>query len=78
MNSVWTIARKELSDSLRNRWLLAIAIVFAVLAVGIAWCGCIWSGWLRLYPGNHRQLGQPGHLPDSADCLAAGLRCNRW
>jgi Cu-processing system permease protein len=44
MNSVWTIARKELSDSLRNRWLLAIAIVFAVLAAGIAWFGAAASG----------------------------------
>ena len=29
MNSIWTIARKELSDSLRNRWLMAISLVFA-------------------------------------------------
>ena len=37
MNQVWNIARKELSDGLRNRWLLAISLLFAVLAVGIAW-----------------------------------------
>lgn len=44
MNSIWTIARKELSDSLRNRWLIAIAMVFATLAVGIAWFGAAASG----------------------------------
>ncbi|WP_166258186.1 ABC transporter permease [Marinobacter salicampi] len=44
MNSIWTIARKELSDSLRNRWLLAIALVFATLALGIAWFGAAASG----------------------------------
>lgn len=44
MNSIWTIARKELSDSFRNRWLVAIASVFAILALGIAWFGAAASG----------------------------------
>ncbi|MGQ7957977.1 ABC transporter permease [Pseudomonas sp. SP16.1] len=44
MNQVWNIARKELSDGLRNRWLLAISLLFAVLAVGIAWLGAAASG----------------------------------
>ena len=44
MNSIWTIARKELADSLRNRWLIAISIVFATLALGIAWFGAAASG----------------------------------
>lgn len=46
MNPVWNIARKELSDGLRNRWLLAISLLFAVLAVGIAWLGAAASGQL--------------------------------
>lgn len=46
MNHVWNIARKELSDGLRNRWLLAISLLFAVLAVGIAWLGAAASGQL--------------------------------
>ena len=46
MNPIWTIARKELSDGLRNRWLLAISLLFAVLAVGIAWLGAAASGQL--------------------------------
>jgi Cu-processing system permease protein len=44
MNAVWTIARKELSDSFRNRWLVAISLVFATLALGIAWFGAAASG----------------------------------
>lgn len=44
MNSIWTIARKELADSLRNRWMVAISMVFATLALGIAWFGAAASG----------------------------------
>ncbi|MAL99086.1 MAG: hypothetical protein CL583_11650 [Alteromonadaceae bacterium] len=44
MIQIWSIARKELSDGLRNRWLLAISLLFAVLAVGIAWFGAAASG----------------------------------
>ncbi len=46
MRQIWNIARKELSDGLRNRWLLAISLLFAVLAVGIAWLGAAASGQL--------------------------------
>jgi Cu-processing system permease protein len=46
MSQIWNIARKELSDGLRNRWLLAISLLFAVLAVGIAWLGAAASGQL--------------------------------
>lgn len=44
MNQIWNIARKELSDGLRNRWILAISLVFALLVVGIAWFGAAASG----------------------------------
>lgn len=44
MSQIWNIARKELNDGLRNRWLVAISLVFAVLAVGIAWFGAAASG----------------------------------
>ncbi|MGD9661459.1 MAG: ABC transporter permease [Porticoccaceae bacterium] len=44
MKQVWHIARKELSDGLRNRWFLAISLVFAILALGIAWLGAAASG----------------------------------
>ncbi|MFE8071800.1 ABC transporter permease subunit [Marinobacteraceae bacterium S3BR75-40.1] len=44
MNAIWAVARKELSDSLRNRWLVAMTLVFAVLAVGITWFGSASAG----------------------------------
>lgn len=44
MNAVWHIARKELADGLRNRWLLAISLLFALLAVGISWFGAAAAG----------------------------------
>lgn len=44
MLSIWIIARKELSDSLRNRWLLAVSLIFAALAIGIAWFGAAAAG----------------------------------
>ena len=46
MNAVWNMARKEFSDGLRNRWLLAISLLFGVLAIGIAWLGAAASGQL--------------------------------
>lgn len=44
MSPLWTIARKELADGLRNRWLLAIGALFALLAIGIAWFGAAAAG----------------------------------
>lgn len=44
MKQILHIARKEFSDGLRNRWMLAISILFAVLAVGISWFGAAASG----------------------------------
>ena len=46
MNAVWNMARKEFNDGFRNRWLLAISLLFAVLATGIAWLGAAASGQL--------------------------------
>ena len=46
MNPIWNMARKEFNDGLRNRWLLAISLLFAVLATGIAWLGAAASGQL--------------------------------
>lgn len=46
MNAIWTIARKEFSDGLRNRWIVAIGLLFALLAVGITWFGAAASGQL--------------------------------
>lgn len=39
MRQVATIAGKEFRDRIRNRWVLAIAVLFAVFALLIAWFG---------------------------------------
>lgn len=44
MRGILIVAGKELRDGLRNRWVLAIALTFALLAVGLAWFGAAASG----------------------------------
>ncbi|WP_020407012.1 ABC transporter permease [Hahella ganghwensis] len=44
MNTIWFIAQKEFSDGLRNRWILAVTLVFALLSLGITWFGAAASG----------------------------------
>lgn len=39
MRTVLAIAEKELKDGLRNRWLLAITLIFAIMASGLSWFG---------------------------------------
>ncbi|MBB3190316.1 ABC transporter permease [Halomonas cerina] len=46
MTAIPTIAAKEFRDGLRNRWVLAITVMLACLAVGIAWFGAAASGGL--------------------------------
>ncbi len=44
MNPVWVVAGKELKDGMRNRWIIAIAVIFAVLSVAITWFGSAATG----------------------------------
>ncbi|WP_027858573.1 ABC transporter permease subunit [Marinobacterium jannaschii] len=44
MNAILTVAAKEFRDGLRNRWVLAIALIFAVLATGLAYFGAAAAG----------------------------------
>ena len=46
MSAILSVARKEFQDGLRNRWVLAITLVLAVMAVGIAYFGAAASGGL--------------------------------
>jgi Cu-processing system permease protein len=39
MNSLLIVARKEFRDDFRNRWTIAVAVLFAILALGIAYFG---------------------------------------
>ena len=44
MNAILIVAAKEFRDGFRNRWVLAIAVVFALLAMGLAYFGAAASG----------------------------------
>ena len=44
MNAIFTVANKEFRDGLRNRWVLSITLVFAFLAIGLAYFGASASG----------------------------------
>jgi len=44
MNAILTVANKEFHDGLRNRWVLSICVIFAVLAIGLASFGAAAAG----------------------------------
>lgn len=44
MHAIYCIAQKELKDGLRNRWIIAITLIFALLSIGISWFGAAASG----------------------------------
>lgn len=44
MHETLVVAGKEFRDGLRNRWVLAITLVFAILAIALAWFGAAVSG----------------------------------
>ncbi len=44
MHEVLTVARKEFRDGLRNRWVLAITVILALFALGLAYFGAAASG----------------------------------
>ncbi|MBV1790321.1 ABC transporter permease [Marinobacterium sp. D7] len=44
MSIILAVCQKELKDGLRNRWLLGVSLIFALLAVGLAYFGAAASG----------------------------------
>lgn len=44
MGSILAVCQKEVKDGLRNRWVVAISLIFAVLAVGLAYFGAAAAG----------------------------------
>ena len=44
MYEVMTVARKEFRDGMRNRWVFAITVIFALFALGLAYFGSAASG----------------------------------
>ncbi|GHE86323.1 ABC transporter permease [Thalassotalea profundi] len=44
MRQILTVASKEFHDGLRNRWLISITIIFAILSIGLTYFGGVASG----------------------------------
>ena len=44
MHQIFTVANKEFHDGLRNRWLVAITLIFALLSTGLTYFGAAASG----------------------------------
>ncbi len=44
MKQILTIASKEFHDGLRNRWLVSITLIFALLSIGLTYFGAAASG----------------------------------
>ena len=44
MKQIFTVASKEFHDGLRNRWLVSITLIFALLSVGLTYFGAAASG----------------------------------
>ncbi len=46
MDKIWVVAFKEFKDGLRNRWMVAITLIFAICSLGLAYFGSAASGTL--------------------------------
>lgn len=44
MKQILFVAQKEFQDGIRNRWLISITLLFALLAIGISYAGGVASG----------------------------------
>jgi len=49
-NPIVSIAIKEWRDAIRNRWLIGITLIFALMAIGISWFGGVASGQASIPP----------------------------
>lgn len=48
MRQIFAVANKEFHDGLRNRWLISITVIFAILSVGLTYFGSAASGTLGI------------------------------
>ena len=48
MRQILTVANKEFHDGLRNRWLISITLIFALLSIGLTYFGAAASGEVGL------------------------------
>jgi Cu-processing system permease protein len=50
MHFILTVALKEFHDGLRNRWVIAITLIFILLSIGLAYFGAAASGQVGFTP----------------------------
>lgn len=50
MRQILTVANKEFHDGLRNRWLISITLIFALMSAGITYFGAAVSGAAGIAP----------------------------
>ena len=43
--TIWTIAKKEIMDNIRNRWIIVMSIAFAIMALFSSYFGSMGKGW---------------------------------
>ncbi len=48
MKQILTVASKEFKDGLRNRWLVSITLIFAILSLGLTYFGSAASGTIGI------------------------------
>ena len=47
-NPIFNIAKKEIMDNIRNKWIILISIIFASLAILVSYAGSMGQGWQNL------------------------------
>lgn len=46
--SVFTIAKKEIMDNIRSRWVIVLSFIFALLTIFVSYFGSLGEGWQSL------------------------------
>ena len=80
MDKIWVVALKEFKDGFRNRWMMAITLMFAMCSLGLAYFGSAASGILGFFILDY---GEPIQLScdtyplnrfnDRLSCLCRGI-----
>ena len=72
MRNILIVARKEIQEGLRNRWVLATTLLLAALALTLTFLGSAPTGnvGVRAARRGDRQPVQPHDLPAAADRAA--------
>ncbi len=47
-NGIFTIAKKEIMDNIRNKWIILVSVIFAILTLVVSYFGSYGQGWQNL------------------------------